>query len=103
MESRKNVLNRFTATGLPDAPADGLKQCGRPQIQYEKNYNYTRRKLYLPEYGRHIQEMIDSLQLIEDRRERNRQARAVIAVMGNLNPLLRDTADFTHKLWDHLS
>ena len=67
-----------------------------------KNYNYTRRKLYLPEYGRHIQEMIDSLQQIEDRRERNRQARAVIAVMGNLNPLLRDTADFTHKLWDHL-
>ncbi len=67
-----------------------------------QNYNYTRRKLLLPEYGRHIQEMIDSLSLIEDRRERNRQARAVIAVMGNLNPLLRDTADFTHKLWDHL-
>lgn len=68
----------------------------------KKNYNYTRRKLFLPEYGRHIHEMIDSLQQIEDRRERNRQARAVIAVMGNLNPLLRDTADFTHKLWDHL-
>lgn len=67
-----------------------------------KNYNYTRRKLFLPEYGRHIHEMIDSLLDIEDRRERNRQARAVIAVMGNLNPLLRDTADFTHKLWDHL-
>lgn len=67
-----------------------------------KNYNYKRRKLHLPEYGRHIQEMIDSLSLIEDRRERNRQARAVIAVMGNLNPLLRDTADFTHKLWDHM-
>ena len=67
-----------------------------------KNYNYTRRKLLLPEYGRHIQEMIDSLSAIEDRRERNRQARAVIAVMGNLNPLLRDTADFTHKMWDHL-
>ncbi len=68
----------------------------------KKNYNYTRRKLFLPEYGRHIHEMIDSLSAIEDRRERNRQARAVIAVMGNLNPLLRDTADFTHKLWDHL-
>lgn len=68
----------------------------------KKNYNYTRRKLYLPEYGRHIHEMIDSLMLIEDRHERNRQARAVIAVMGNLFPLLRDTADFTHKLWDHL-
>ncbi len=68
----------------------------------KKNYNYTRRKMYLPEYGRHIHEMIDSLQAIEDRLDRNRQARAVIAVMGNLNPLLRDTADFTHKLWDHL-
>ena len=68
----------------------------------KKNYNYTRRKLYLPEYGRHIQEMIDSLSLIEDRSERNRQARAVIAVMGNLFPLLRDTADYTHKLWDHM-
>ena len=68
----------------------------------EKNYNYKRRKLYLPEYGRHIQEMIDTLTRIEDRRDRNRQARAVIAVMGNLFPFLRDTADYKHKLWDHL-
>ncbi len=67
-----------------------------------KNYNHTRKKLLLPEYGRHIQEMVDSLLKIEDRNERNRQARAVIAVMGNVNPLLRDTADFTHKLWDHM-
>ena len=68
----------------------------------KQNYNYTRRRLYLPEYGRHIHEMVDQLMQIEDREERNRQARAVIAVMGNLQPLLRDTADFTHKLWDHL-
>lgn len=67
-----------------------------------KNYNNTRRKLYLPEYGRHIHEMVDQLLLIEDREERNSQARAVIAVMGNLNPLLRDHSDFNHKLWDHL-
>ncbi len=68
----------------------------------KKNYNYTRRRLFLPEYGRHIHEMVDQLMEIEDREERNRQARVVIAVMGNLQPLLRDTADFTHKLWDHL-
>jgi hypothetical protein len=68
----------------------------------KKNYNYTRSKLFLPEYGRHIHEMVESLLTIEDRHERSRQAKAVIAVMGNLNPLLRDTADFTHKLWDHL-
>ncbi len=68
----------------------------------KKNYNHTRRKLLLPEYGRHIQEMVDTISQIEDRTARNRQAQAVIAVMGNLNPLLRDTSDFTHKLWDHL-
>jgi len=67
-----------------------------------KNYNYTRKKLRLPEYGRHIHEMIDFLQTIPDREQRNRQAKTVIGVMGNLNPLLRDTADFNHKLWDHL-
>ncbi len=67
-----------------------------------KNYNYERKKLFLPEYGRHIHEMVDYLMTIEDREERNRQARLVIAVMGNLNTTLRDTADLAHKLWDHL-
>lgn len=67
-----------------------------------KNYNFTRRKLYLPEYGRHIHQMVDSLLLIDDRQERTRQAKAVIAVMGNINPMLRDTEEFKHKLWDHL-
>ena len=96
-------MNRFIEKSRADSPADVLKQMVEPYAAImKKNYNYTRRKLYLPEYGRHIQEMIDSLMEIEDRHERNRQARAVIAVMGNLNPLLRDTADFTHKLWDHL-
>ncbi len=67
-----------------------------------KNYNYERKKLLLPEYGRHIHEMVDYLCALEDREERNSQARSVIAVMGNLNPVLRDTAEYTHKLWDHL-
>lgn len=68
----------------------------------KQNYNYQRKKLILPEYGRHIQKMIDYLGTIEDREQRNHQAQAVIAVMGNLNPMLRDTADYNHKLWDHM-
>lgn len=68
----------------------------------EKNYNIYRKNLQLPEYGRHIHQMVDNLMTIEDRDERNRKARVVINVMGNLNPLLRDTPEFTHKLWDHL-
>lgn len=68
----------------------------------EKNYNIYRKNLQLLEYGRHIHQMVDNLMAIEDRDERNRKARVVINVMGNLNPLLRDTPEFTHKLWDHM-
>jgi hypothetical protein len=66
------------------------------------NYNTERKRLVLPEYGRNIQKMVDYILTIEDREERNRAARALISIMGNLNPHLRDISDFKHKLWDHL-
>ena len=69
----------------------------------EKNYNFERKKLMLPEYGRHIHQMVDYLCTIEDRTVRNEQAHVVVEVMGNINPVLRDAADFKHKLWDHLA
>ncbi len=69
----------------------------------EYDYNTRRAHLVLPEYGRNIQKMVEHLLTIEDREERNKAARTVIAVMGNLNPHLRDVADFKHKLWDHLA
>lgn len=66
------------------------------------DYNTKRKKLELPEYGRNVQSMVDHILKIENRDERNRAARTLINVMGNLNPQLRDQADFKHKLWDHL-
>ncbi|MFD0862461.1 DUF4290 domain-containing protein [Sungkyunkwania multivorans] len=65
-------------------------------------YNSERNKLIIPEYGRHIQKMVDHAISIEDREERNKVASAIIGVMGNLNPHLRDVPDFQHKLWDQL-
>jgi hypothetical protein len=67
------------------------------------DYNTRRGRLLLPEYGRNIQKMIEHILTIEDREERNKAARTIIGVMGNLNPHLRDVADFKHKLWDHLA
>lgn len=58
--------------------------------------------MIIPEYGRHIQKMINYATTRETREERNRVARAIIAVMGNLQPHLRDVPDFQHKLWDQL-
>lgn len=70
----------------------------------EKNleYNTERVPLIIPEYGRHIQKMIEKAIHIENREERNNTAKSIIAVMGNLNPHLRDVPDFQHKLWDQL-
>eukprot|EP00764_Aduncisulcus_paluster_P003926 gnl/Carplike_NY0171/1620_a2188_358.p1 GENE.gnl/Carplike_NY0171/1620_a2188_358~~gnl/Carplike_NY0171/1620_a2188_358.p1 ORF type:complete len:197 (-),score=14.13 gnl/Carplike_NY0171/1620_a2188_358:483-1073(-) len=67
------------------------------------DYNSKRKKLPLPEYGRNIQNMVDHVMTIENREERNRAAKTVIDVMGNLYPYLRDVAEFNHKLWDHLA
>ena len=65
-------------------------------------YNTERKKLIIPEYGRHIHQMIDQAVLVEDKIERNNMAKAIIGVMGNLNPHLRDVPDFQHKLWAQL-
>ena len=62
-------------------------------------YNTTRTKLLLPEYGRNVQNMIAHAMELEDRTERNRAAQAIIEVMGQLNPHLRDVDDYRHKLW----
>ena len=65
-------------------------------------YNTNRKQLIIPEYGRHIHLMIEQIMEKKDKSERNKLAKAVIGVMGNLNPHLRDVPDFQHKLWDQL-
>ena len=70
-------------------------------MQYD--YNTQRTRMALPEYGRNVQKMINHIKTIEDRDERNKAARTIIQIMGNLNPHLRDVGDFKHKLWDHLA
>lgn len=66
------------------------------------DYNTQRKRMALPEYGRNVQKMIEHVKTIKDPEERNRAARTIIQIMGNLNPNLRDVTDFRHKLWDHL-
>ncbi len=65
-------------------------------------YNTERSMLAIPEYGRHIHKMIHQVLAEENKEQRNKQAQAIIGIMGNLNPHLRDVADFQHKLWDQL-
>ena len=65
-------------------------------------YNTERTKLIIPEYGRHVHQMVDQAVALKDKEARNNMAKAIIGVMGNLNPHLRDVPDFQHKLWAQL-
>ncbi|MBN2610377.1 MAG: DUF4290 domain-containing protein [Bacteroidales bacterium] len=67
------------------------------------DYNTQRNRLVLPEYGRNIQRMVEHILTVDDKEERNRLAKAIITIMGSMNPHLRDISDFKHKLWDHLA
>jgi hypothetical protein len=65
-------------------------------------YNTEREHLIIPEYGRHVQKMVNFAKTRETKEERNQVSKAIISVMGNLQPHLRDVPDFQHKLWDQL-
>ena len=65
-------------------------------------YNTEREHLIIPEYGRHVQTMINHATAITDKAEQQKCVDAIIAFMGQMNPHLRDVKEFTHKLWDHL-
>jgi hypothetical protein len=65
-------------------------------------YNTERVRLYIPEYGRNVQKMVDYLKTIEDREKRNEQARAIVKVMEIINPAVHLQDNYEQKLWDHL-
>ncbi|MEI7508478.1 MAG: DUF4290 domain-containing protein [Flavobacterium sp.] len=71
-------------------------------VVFNLEYNAERPHLIIPEYGRHLQKLIDLAVAIADREERNKAAKYIIQVMGSLNPHLRDVPDFQHKLWDQI-
>ena len=66
------------------------------------DYNTSREKLAMPEYGRNVLKMVEQMKEIPDRAKRSEQARAIVKVMELLNPQVRQLDNFDHKLWDHL-
>ena len=67
------------------------------------DYNTTREKLVLPEYGREIQQMVDYCVELEDRKERQRCAESIIKIMDRMFPENRGLENHEQKLWDHLA
>ena len=63
-------------------------------------YNTSRDKLVISEYGRHIQKLVSHAITIEDRKDRQRFVEGIINIMGDLNPHLRDVVIFLKQ--DHV-
>ena len=72
------------------------------EINRTLDYNTSRERLAMPEYGRNVLKMVEQLKAIPDKTKRTEQARAVVKVMELLNPQVRTLDNFEHKLWDHL-
>ena len=53
--------------------------------------------MIIPEYGRNIQKMVAHAKSIENKEERNTIAAAIISVMGQLNPHLREDLEAIYK------
>ncbi|MBR1514945.1 MAG: DUF4290 domain-containing protein [Bacteroidales bacterium] len=65
-------------------------------------YNTEKEQIAISEYGRCIQEMIKKLPEIEDRKQRTEAAKYIISVMVQMNPQVKESSDYEHKLWVHL-
>lgn len=67
------------------------------------DYNTTREKLLMPEYGREIQMLVDYCKTIEDREKRQQCAEGIVDIMKSMSQNLSNAATLLPKLWDHLA
>ena len=64
-------------------------------------YNSQRSDLIIPEYGRHVQKMIEYVKTIEDDQKRQNVSEAIIDLMGQMVPQGKYVEDHRDKLWKH--
>lgn len=65
-------------------------------------YNSTRDKLLIPEYGRNVQKMINHALTIEDRERRTSFVNYIAGVMTQMHISSGSYGDYNHMIWDHI-
>jgi len=66
------------------------------------DYNTQRERLILKEYGRNVQMLVNYLSTIQDKEEKNRSAKALVDLMKQINPSIKEGNEDNQKLWDDL-
>ena len=62
-------------------------------------YNTERSKLIIPEYGRHVHQMIDQAVALKNKDERNKMAKAIIKFGGSPKITFYENVD--HGSWNN--
>ncbi|MCD6178430.1 MAG: DUF4290 domain-containing protein [Bacteroidales bacterium] len=66
------------------------------------DYNSTREKLIIPEYGRNVQKMIYHALTMEDREKRTAFVKYIVGVMTQMHISTGSYGDYNHMIWDHM-
>ena len=65
-------------------------------------YNSSREELIIPEYGRHIQNMVRYARTIENPQKRQAFIEQVVKLMMQMHPQNKNLEDYRDKLWKHV-
>lgn len=68
-----------------------------------QKYNTQLQHIKLPEYGRHVQNLVDYCKTLPDRDLRNKFAGTIVSIMADVFPEVGTGDDAMHTLWDHLA
>ncbi len=77
------------------------QQDARLTIHFYMEYNSNREILVIPEYGRHIQNMLRYAREIPEREKRQQVVEQIVGLMMQMHPQNRNLEDYRDKLWRH--
>lgn len=69
---------------------------------YNFQYNTINQAIRIPEYGRHVQNLVDYAVEIEDKKERQEVAERIIEIIIAISNESKNNNDYVHKAWKHL-
>lgn len=65
-------------------------------------YNSHRENLIIPEYGRHIQKLVEHAVTVEDREQRQLMVEMIVNMMYQIIPSARPSKEVSERLWNHV-
>lgn len=65
-------------------------------------YNSQRDNLEIPEYGRHIQKLVQYATTLDDTEEKQKAVEYIIHMMLQMNPQNKNVEEYIERLWKHV-